>query len=104
MRPHPTRDRHTITVTQRMNDRSDARQVMTTACETVVPAMPARRFLHHCNAVSVVSVSPLLTQHAEFNDAAALVVIGHPAGNLVGGDSGDEHDGMEVGSGSRDPY
>ena len=87
-----------------MNDRSDARQVMTTACETVVPAMPARRFLHHCNAVSVVSVSPLLTQHAEFNDAAALVVIGHPAGNLVGGDSGDEHDGMEVGSGSRDPY
>ena len=96
MLPNPTRDRHSITVAKGVHHRSYARQVVATTCETVVPAMPAGWFLHHGDAVSVISVCPLLAEHTEFNNTAALVVVGHPTGNLVGGDSGNEHDGMEV--------
>ena len=91
MLPYPTGDSNAVTVTQGVNHRGYPRQVMAAAGETMPPTMPSRGRLDHCCTVSVIGVRPLLAQLAEFDDPAAVVVVGHPTGDLIGCDSGHEH-------------
>ena len=93
MLPNPIGNGNAVTITQRVNHRSNTRQVMATTGEAMPPTTPLRWSLYHCDTVSVVRVRPLLAQFAEFNDTATAVIIGHPTGNLVGGDVGNEHGG-----------
>ena len=89
--PYPTGDRNAVTVTQGVNHRSNAREVMAATGEAIPPTMPLRGPLDHCCTVSVISVRPLFAQFAEFHDAAASVVVGYPTGKLIGCDGGNEH-------------
>ena len=91
MLPHPTGNWNAVTVTQGVNHRSDTRQVMAATGETMPPTMPSRSLLDHCCTVNVIGVRPLLAQLTEFYDPAAVVVVSHPTGKLIGCDGGNEH-------------
>ena len=58
--------------------------------------MRSGRLRDHGDTVSVIGVRPLLAQFAKLHDSTALVIVGHPTGNLVSGDVGNEHDGTKV--------
>jgi len=91
MLPDPGRNIDAITVTKGVNDRSDPRQIMAARCETVPPTVPTRRSAYHRRAVSLVGVRPLFAQFTKFDDASAVVVIGHPARDLISRDSRNIH-------------
>ena len=96
MLPNPLGDGNLVPVAEGVHDRCDPCQVVATTGEPMPPAISLRRGLHHGDTVSVVGVRPLLAQFAKLHDSTALVIVGHPTGNLISGDGGNEHDGTEV--------
>ena len=96
MLPDPLGDGNLVPVAEGVHDHSYAYDIMTTTREAVVPAVALGRGLHHGHTVRIVCVRPLLAQFAKLHDSTALIVVGHPSGNLVSGDVGNEHDGTEV--------
>ena len=91
MGPHPVGNVDIIAVAQGVNDRCDPAQVVAAGCETVPPPMPAWRCFDHRGPVGVVGVRPLFAQFTKLNDAATMVVVGHPTRYLISGDIRNKH-------------